>query len=85
VRTPNPSTPALGLPARDFGSRPTSAVQPSRHTTARTRAFGAISGAVEDAVLLLLIVFLFPVVILLIGAPLALLVQAVLSLSQQFF
>jgi hypothetical protein len=49
-----------------------------------TNSFRRMTGLLEDAVLLMLIVFLFPVVILLIGAPIALFVRAVIEIVNRF-
>jgi len=56
---------------------------------AATRAEGPnalrkIAGLLESAVLLLLVVLLFPLVILVVGAPIALFVRAVLEIVKRF-
>lgn len=43
----------------------------------------SIAGLLDDAVLLSLIVFLFPLLILLIGAPIALLVRFLVEIAQR--
>jgi hypothetical protein len=43
-----------------------------------------MTGLLEDAVLLMLIVLLFPLIILLAGAPIALCVRAVIEIVQRF-
>jgi hypothetical protein len=47
--------------------------------------FRRMTGLLEDAVLLMLAVFLFPVVILLVGTPIALCVRAVIEVAQRLF
>lgn len=42
-------------------------------------------GLVEDGALLMLVVFLLPFMILLVGAPIALAVRAVIEIVQRFF
>jgi hypothetical protein len=43
-----------------------------------------IMGLVEDAALLLLVVLLFPLVILLVGMPVALFVRLLVEIAQRF-
>jgi hypothetical protein len=67
--------------------------QPRRHEKGhRVDGFGAgtsfmrnAAGKLEDVVLLLLAVFLFPLAIVLIGAPLALGVRLVLEIARRLF
>ena len=51
---------------------------------ARTHAFHKILGLFDDAALLLLAVFLFPLIILLVGAPIALFVRVVIEIAHRF-
>ena len=64
----------VGLPAAGRGDAP----------AARAHAFHQILGRFDDAVLLLLAVFLFPLIILLVGAPIALLVRVVIEIAHRF-
>jgi hypothetical protein len=52
--------------------------------TEGANSFRRMTGLLEDAVLLMLIVFLFPLVILLVGAPIALCVRAVIEIVNRF-
>ena len=63
-----------------FEHRPDS----GRRTLTTVRGFHKIVGLVDDAVLLLLAVFLFPLIILLVGAPIALLVRVVIEIAHRF-
>ena len=47
-------------------------------------AWRTLAGLVEDAVLLLLVLLMIPATILLIGAPIALLIRAVIELAARF-
>ena len=51
---------------------------------AREHYFRGIAGLLEDAVLLLLAVFLLPVIILLVGAPIALCIRAIIEIVRLF-
>jgi len=51
---------------------------------ARQRYFRKIAGYLEDAVLLMLAVFLLPVIILLLGAPIALCIRAIIEIVRLF-
>ena len=46
--------------------------------------FHTIMGRLDDAALLVLIVFLFPLTILLLGAPIALLIRLVIEIAHRF-
>ena len=56
----------------------------ARATPGRDKPRRTILGLLDDAALLLLIALLFPVVILLIGMPLALLVRLVTAIMQRW-
>ena len=47
-------------------------------------AWRTLAGFIEDAVLLLLVLVMIPATILLIGAPIALLIRAVIELAARF-
>ena len=49
----------------------------SQHVASQGHYFHGIAAVLEDAVLLMLVVFLVPVVILLVGAPVALGIRAI--------
>ena len=49
----------------------------------RAKAFGKITGVFNDAVLLLLVVLLFPLIILLLGTPIVLIVRAVTEIARR--
>jgi hypothetical protein len=51
----------------------------------RQQYFRRLTGALEDAVLLMLVVLLVPLIVLLVGAPIALCVRAVIEIVQLFF
>ena len=55
-----------------------------RQIAARQHWFRRITGLLEDAVLLMLAVFLVPVVILLVGAPIALCIRAIIEIVRLF-
>jgi hypothetical protein len=61
-----------------------SAVQEDDRRAAGARVFRKITAVLEDAVLLLLIVLLFPLIILLLGMPIALIVRAVIEIAHRF-
>ena len=61
-----------------------SAVQEDDRPAAGAHVFRTIMGVLEDAVLLLLIVLLFPLFILLLGTPIALIVRAALEIAHRF-
>ena len=46
----------------------------------RRHSFGRIAGLFQDAVLLMLVVFLLPAAILLVGAPIALFIRAIIEI-----
>jgi hypothetical protein len=50
-----------------------------------TPPFRKMMGLVEDGALLLLVVFLFPLIVLLVGAPIALCVRAVIEIVDRIF
>ena len=47
-------------------------------------SFSKIIARLNDAVLLVLVVLLFPVIILLVGAPIALVVRALIEIAHRF-
>lgn len=55
------------------------------HVAARQHYFRRMIGLLEDAVLLMLVALLVPLVILLVGAPIALGVRAVVEIAHAFF
>ena len=52
---------------------------------AQQHTFRRMTGLLEDAGLLMLVVFLVPVAILLVGAPLALCIRAIIAIVQLLF
>ena len=60
------------------------AVQREPDPVARAHALSTVARVLQDVMLVVIAVFLFPVVILLIGSPVALLVKAVLAGVQRF-
>ena len=55
------------------------AVQREPDPVARAQALSTVARVLQDVMLVVIAVFLFPVVILLIGSPVALLIKAVLA------
>jgi hypothetical protein len=49
-----------------------------------SRSFSKFIAGLNDAMLLLLLVLLFPVAILLVGAPIALMVRALVEIAHRF-
>ena len=47
-------------------------------------SFSTIRAGLDDAMLLVLVVLLFPVIILLVGAPIALMVRALIEIAHRF-
>ena len=60
------------------------AVQREPDPVARAQALSTVARVLQDVMLVVIAVFLFPVVILLIGSPVALLIKAVLAAVQRF-
>ena len=60
------------------------AVQREPDPVAGTDAFSTVARVLQDVLLVVIAVFLFPIVILLVGSPIALLIKAVLAGVQRF-
>ena len=79
---------AAGRPDRLVGEEASvafaSAVEEDDRSAAGMHVFRTIVAVLEDAVLLLLIVLLFPLFILLLGMPIALIVRAVIEIARRF-
>ena len=79
---------AAGRPDRLVGEEGSvafaSAVEEDDRSAAGMHLFRTIVAVLEDAVLLLLIVLLFPLFILLLGMPIALIVRAVIEIARRF-
>jgi hypothetical protein len=80
VTTPIASPPASTVPIVAITPAVALSAEPSRvHTIEQSPTSWSIAGRLEDLVLLIGAVFLFPVIILLAGSPFALLAKAVVA------
>jgi hypothetical protein len=86
VTTAIASKPAWAAVASEGAeSAPIAILRPDAPHARGTRPFHRLMGFGEDAVLVLLTVLLFPLTILLVGAPIAFVLQALIAIARRLF
>ena len=56
----------------------------SRRPSGHSSSFSTFAAGLNDAMLLVLVVLFFPLIILLVGAPIALMVRALIEIAHRF-